>query len=104
VGAAVFLAAMLGLAHTFSVSSQAAFITETRVAKAMGEGVGMGLFRFWERVGNVAGPLVVGGLISRLGYESAMVVLAAFLLVASLGYLAVIGAPWRLRAQASRLR
>jgi predicted MFS family arabinose efflux permease len=104
VGAAVFLAATLGLAHTFSVSSQAAFITETRVAKAMGEGVGMGLFRFWERVGNVAGPLVVGGLISRLGYESAMVVLAAFLLVASLSYLAVIGAPWRLRAQASGLR
>ena len=104
VGAAVFLAAMLGLAHTFSVSSQAAFITETRVAKAMGEGAGMGLFRFWERVGNVAGPLVVGGLISRLGYETAMVALAAFSLTVSLAYLAVIGWPWRLRPQASRLK
>lgn len=103
-GAAVFLAAMLGLAHTFSVSSQAAFITETRVAKAMGEGAGMGLFRFWERVGNVAGPLVVGGLISRLGYESAMVALAAFSLAASLAYLAVIGGLWRRRPQARRLK
>ncbi|MFO7495112.1 MAG: MFS transporter [Desulfobacterales bacterium] len=104
VRAALFLAAMLGVAHTFSVSSQAAFITETRVAKAMGEGAGMGLFRFWERVGNVAGPLVVGGLISRLGYENAMVALAAFSLATSLAYLGVIRGPWRLRLQSSRLK
>jgi hypothetical protein len=64
----------------------------------------MGLFRFWERVGNVAGPLVVAGLISRLGYESAMVALAAFSLTASLAYLAVIGGPWRRGPQARRLK
>ncbi len=104
VPAALFLAAMLGVAHTFSVSSQAAYITETPVAKAMGEGAGMGLFRFWERVGNVAGPLVVGGLISRFGYESAIVALAGFSLATSLAYLGVIRGPWRLRLQSSRLK
>ena len=104
VGAALFLAAMLGVAHTFSVSSQAAFITETQVAKTMGEGAGMGLFRFWERVGNVAGPLVVGGLINRLGYEAAMVALGAFSLATSLAYLAVIRGRRPFGRQSRRLK
>lgn len=40
---------MLGFAQSFSVPSQASFVSETEVVKKLGVGTGMGVFRFWER-------------------------------------------------------
>lgn len=82
-----FLVVALGVAHTFSVSAQASYIAETPILREMGAGTGMGLFRFWERVGNVTGPVLVGSLISLGGYEKSVVTLGAISLVCSLLYL-----------------
>ncbi len=86
----LFIVAMIGLAHTFSVSSQASFITETAIVKKMGPGTGMGIFRFWERVGNVAGPLLMGFLIAKVGYEQSVAVLGLISFVCSLLYFLMI--------------
>ena len=80
----------IGVAHTFSMSSQAALISETRVVKSLGPGTGMGIFRFWERVGNIAGPLVVGYFIAQKGYAASMTILGGFTLVCSLIYIMLI--------------
>jgi len=77
----------LGLAHTFSISSQAALISETKLVRELGPGKGMGIFRFWERAGNVTGPLVMGLLIAKTGYILSMVIMGGFSLVCSLIYL-----------------
>ncbi len=82
---------MLGIAHTFSVSSQASVISETRIVKKLGSGTGMGIFRFWERVGNVIGPLIMGTLITRVGYEQAVVILGWGSLITTMLYIMVIG-------------
>ena len=83
INAILFLVIMLGIAQAFSVSSQAALISETHVVKNMGAGTGMGVFRFWERIGNVVGPLVVAGLIVQFGYNYAIVVLGVLTLLTS---------------------
>lgn len=77
----------LGIAHTFSISSQAALISETKVVQELGPGRGMGVFRFWERAGNIAGPLLMGFLIAQKGFSSSMVIMGGFSLVCSLIYL-----------------
>ena len=88
---------VLGLAHTFSVSSQASVISETRIVKKLGAGTGMGIFRFWERAGNVMGPLLMGMLITRLGYEKAVVVLGWVSIVSTLLYFMAMGLQWKRR-------
>ncbi|MCF8045032.1 MAG: MFS transporter [Desulfarculaceae bacterium] len=80
----------IGVAHTFSMSSQAALISETRVVKNLGPGTGMGIFRFWERAGNIAGPLVMGYCIAQQGYAAAMTILGGFTLVCSLVYITML--------------
>ena len=49
-----------------------------------------GLYRFWERLGNVAGPVVVGFFIAKAGYEKTIVLLGGISFICSLIYLAVI--------------
>ncbi len=77
----------IGIAHTFSISSQAALISETETLKKLGAGTGMGVFRFWERLGNIIGPLFVGYFISKQNYTFSMVVLGTIILALSLLYL-----------------
>jgi MFS family permease len=80
----------IGIAHTFSVSSQAAIISETRLVKNLGAGTGMGIFRFWERIGNICGPLLIGYFISVQGYSFSMIVLGSISLVLSLVYISIV--------------
>lgn len=84
------LVVLMGVAHTFSVSPQTSLISETRVVKSMGAGTGIGMFRFWERIGNVAGPIVVGLMVSGMGYEQSVVGLGIISLCFSLAYIIVI--------------
>ncbi|MBI5592726.1 MAG: MFS transporter [Deltaproteobacteria bacterium] len=86
-GPTLFVVVMLGVSHSLSVSSQAALISETDTVKNAGAGTGMGVFRFWERLGNVLGPIVMGFLIARAGYESSAVALGIFSVVCSILYL-----------------
>jgi len=89
-GSILFIVMMMGVAHTFSVSSQASFITETAFVKKIGTGAGMGVFRFWERTGNVIGPLLMGYLITVFGYERSIIVIGILSVVCSLIYLILI--------------
>ena len=81
---------LVGMAHTFSMSSQAALISETAFVHSLGPGTGMGIFRFWERVGNVIGPLIMGYFISTTGYLVSMSILGGVTLLCSLIYLLLI--------------
>jgi predicted MFS family arabinose efflux permease len=80
----------IGLAHTFSMSSQAAIISETRLVKNLGAGTGMGIFRFWERIGNICGPLLIAYFISVRGYSFSMLVLGSISLILSLVYISIV--------------
>jgi MFS family permease len=80
----------IGLAHTFSMSSQAAIISETRLVKNLGAGTGMGIFRFWERIGNICGPLLIAYFISVRGYSFSMLVLGSISLILSLIYISIV--------------
>lgn len=86
----LLVVALLGIAHTFSVSSQASLISETEIVNTIGVGTGMGLFRFWERVGNVSGPLVVGYMTAKLGYEKTIGILGIYSLSCSFLFLVVL--------------
>jgi predicted MFS family arabinose efflux permease len=96
-GAVLFLVIILGLAHTFSIPSQAAFIAETKIVKALGTGTGMGLFRFWERIGNVTGPLFLGFLMAWAGYEQAVPILGLITVVCTVLYLLIMALDHRKR-------
>ncbi|MEZ4525692.1 MAG: MFS transporter [Desulfobacterales bacterium] len=88
--ATLLLVIAIGISHTFSISSQMAVITETKVIKEIGTGTGMGVFRFWERLGNVAGPLLAGFLIVKLGYAQTFAVLGSMSVICSLLYLVTV--------------
>ena len=96
-GAVLFLVIILGLAHTFSIPSQAAFIAETKIVKALGTGTGMGLFRFWERIGNVTGPLFLGFFMAWAGYEQAVPILGLITVVCTVLYLLIMALDHRKR-------
>ncbi len=89
-GSVLFIVMMMGVAHTFSVSSQASFITETAFVKKVGAGAGMGIFRFWERIGNVVGPLLMGYLIAVTDYERSIMIVGIISVLCSLLYLILI--------------
>jgi len=88
--AILLLVAIIGVSHTFSISSQISVITETAVIRRIGTGTGMGVFRFWERLGNVAGPLITGVLIIKLGYIRTVVALGVMSVTCSILYLLTI--------------
>ncbi len=85
----LLLVITLGIAHTFSVPSQAAYIAETKIVKELGTGTGMGLYRFWERVGNISGPLFLGFLMAWVGYEQAVAALGILTVACTVLYLLI---------------
>jgi predicted MFS family arabinose efflux permease len=85
----LLLVITLGIAHTFSVPSQAAYIAETKIVKELGTGTGMGLYRFWERVGNISGPLFLGFLMAWVGYEQAVAALGLLTVACTVIYLLI---------------
>lgn len=64
---------LLGVAHAIGVSPQIALMTELcqRDSARVGLGTAIGIFRFIERFGNIAGPLIAGGLITVYGFSGA---------------------------------
>lgn len=89
-GPLLVIVILLGVAQSISVPSQAAIISETSAVKEIGAGAGMGIYRFWERTGNVAGPLLMAILIAWMGYEKSVVALGGGILACSLLYLAIV--------------
>ncbi|MBZ0093006.1 MAG: MFS transporter [Sulfuricellaceae bacterium] len=80
----------LGIAHSFSVSSQMILVTELckEDCNRIGIGTVMGIFRLMERIGNVAGPLIAGTLIAVYGFSGAFLGIGTVIIV-SIGLLAL---------------
>ena len=70
---------LLGVAHAIGVSPQITLMTEISKEHAAEIGIGttIGIFRLVERLGNVAGPIISGILITVYGYPGAFVGIAA---------------------------
>ena len=81
---------MLGLAQALSNSPMTSYISEMAIVQKIGTGTSMGLFRFLERIGNVTGPVLVGFLIYKKGYEQSIVILGIISLVCSILYILMI--------------
>jgi MFS family permease/HAMP domain-containing protein len=64
---------LLGIAHAIGVSPQLALINDfcKEVVQEVGSGTASGIFRLIERLGNVAGPIIAGILISQFGFGGA---------------------------------
>ncbi len=82
--------ALLGLAHALSLSSQTSLIAETHLVKTLGVGKGLGVFRFWERTGNVAGPFIMAALVAASGYQQAIEYFGLGVIFSSLLYLVLL--------------
>lgn len=69
---------LLGVAHAIGVSPQITLMTEIskRHADEIGLGTTIGIFRLVERLGNVAGPVISGLLITVYGFPGAFVGIA----------------------------
>ena len=69
---------LLGVAHAIGVSPQITLMTEIskKHASEIGVGTTIGIFRLVERLGNVAGPIISGILITVYGYPGAFVGIA----------------------------
>ena len=69
---------LLGVAHAIGVPPQIALITEISKnnASEIGVGTAIGVFRLVERIGNVAGPIISGILITVYGYPGAFIGIA----------------------------
>ena len=69
---------LLGVAHAIGVSPQITLMTEISKEHAAEIGIGttIGIFRLVERLGNVAGPIISGILITVYGYPGAFVGIA----------------------------
>lgn len=74
----VISVALLGIAHAIGVSPQLTLVTEVcrEDAKVVGVGTVMGIFRLIERIGNVTGPMIAGGLIAAYGFSGAFMGMA----------------------------
>jgi hypothetical protein len=62
----------------------------------------MGLIRFWERVGNVIGPLFLGFLMAWAGYDRAVVILGLMTVVCTIAFLLIMAIENRRRKSAQR--
>jgi hypothetical protein len=79
-----------------SLSSQAALVAETAAVRRLGTGLGMGVYRFWERMGNAAGPFLVATLVAVVGYEQAIGILGGTTLLSCVIYVGLMTS-WRER-------
>lgn len=96
---------LLGVAHAIGVSPQIALMTELcqRDGARVGLGTAIGIFRFIERFGNIAGPLIAGGLITLYGFSGAFLGIA-LLTLGGVVIFSTVFAIDRLRGGASSLR
>ena len=71
---------ILGLGQATSIASQSALVGvfAQDEARSFGETAVYGAYRFVERLGNAAGPLVAGVLLAQFGFQGAFVGLSAF--------------------------
>ena len=71
--ATIIVIFMLSIANSIGYAAQAVFILDTDVAKKLGAGKTMSIYRTTDKIGQVLGPLVIGAMIAAVGIEQGMV-------------------------------
>ena len=79
-------AAVVGAAHGFINAPVVTHVTNTKLSRQIGEASTSAAYRFLERIGHVAGPLLVGQLFAVYGL-SPTIILQIGIVVALLGLL-----------------
>ncbi|MBB4264747.1 MFS transporter [Roseospira visakhapatnamensis] len=79
----------MGIAHALAISPQLVLVQEVcaRECRELGQTTVLSVFRLIERLGNVAGPFLVGTLVTLYGYGDAMAVTGLGVMVAGAIYL-----------------
>jgi MFS family permease len=68
----VIVLILFALSGGMSYGARISTISESSAVKAVGVGKALGVFNSLERIGNTAGPIAVGGMISAVGLSSAI--------------------------------
>jgi predicted MFS family arabinose efflux permease len=68
----VIVLILFALSGGMSYGARISTISESPAVKAVGAGKALGVFNSLERIGNTAGPIAVGGMISAVGLSSAI--------------------------------
>ncbi|PLX80024.1 MAG: hypothetical protein C0614_07460 [Desulfuromonas sp.] len=79
----VVVLVLFALSCGLSYGARIATISNSLAVKRVGRGKALGIFNSLERVGNMAGPVVVGGMIATFGLASAISNLGAIYLIAT---------------------
>jgi len=58
---------LLGISSSFGLASQSAYVLRLKVARELGRGRALGIYSSANRIGQVLGPLIFGGLIVGIG-------------------------------------
>ena len=92
--------AIVGIAHGFINAPVVTHIAESELAGRIGESAATATYRFLERVGHIAGPIVVGQLFLWYGQEAEILSwIGAYILVAGLIFITLYARP---RSQTTR--
>ncbi|WP_207461224.1 MFS transporter [Azospirillum sp. SYSU D00513] len=88
---------LLALGHAVSISPQIALVPEVCRAEIdrVGQTTVLSILRMLERVGSVAGPLLVAGVIARLGYVDGLTMIGATVAALSLPLLFMLRSTFR---------
>lgn len=68
----VIVLILFALSGGMSYGARISTISESRAVKAVGSGKALGVFSSLERIGNTAGPIAVGGMITAVGLTAAI--------------------------------
>ena len=85
----VIVLALFALSGGMSYGARISTISDSRAVKAVGPGKALGVFNSLERIGNTAGPIAVGGMITAVGLTAAISNLGAIYLLGTLLFFVV---------------
>ncbi|MBN2126182.1 MAG: MFS transporter [Deltaproteobacteria bacterium] len=88
--AAAFAILMLGISSSVSLAAQTVFAVDVQAARKIGVGRAMGIYRFLQRMGQVLGPIVLGGMIAAMGVEQGMAVTGAAYIIFTILFLLMV--------------
>ncbi|MBX9703062.1 MAG: MFS transporter [Silvanigrellaceae bacterium] len=68
---------LLGISSSFAFSAQTVFATQVESAQSLGPGNALSIYRSFERIGQVLGPIVIGAVIAALQFEKGMLIVGS---------------------------
>lgn len=80
----VIVLILFALSGGMSYGARISTISDSSAVKRVGSGKALGIFNSMERIGNMAGPLVVGGMITTFGLATAISNLGAIYLIGTI--------------------